>query len=112
MSLNARLSQQEVAAVTECLAGTRGVISLGSFSEAMTNAGKRQSGEGGLDESWAAGLIKGLLAAAPPGEAPDQAFTRLLATLEPTAAARLPLWLPKTPDGAVDWAAAQEWCAT
>jgi len=110
-SLSLGFSRREVFMVAECLLRENGTVSLGSFSEAITHA----SPDAHHNEAWAAATARALAGGAPGGLAAladrsPEAVAQLQAPLSAVDAERFSAWLPKTPDGNVDWARADDWC--
>jgi len=122
VSLSLGLSRQEAHLVAEALARSSGSgsggVSLGGFSEAITNAVPSEQGFG---EQWALDMVSPLADSLPRGLASNigRDQREVLADLPSPppelgisaagAMERLLLWLPKTPEGAVDWQAAEAW---
>jgi len=119
-SLNLGLSRDELAHLAASLVGPGGPgVALGTFSDAITNA---QPLDRRFGESWALAMLNALAGNAQGGLArfagrPDQEVLAGVPVLdadelvpEQVVALLLP-WLPKTPEGAVDWVAAEEFRA-
>lgn len=110
-SLSLGLSRVEVREVTQCLADGRGV-SLGSFSQAITYPPTSQLL---ASEAWAVQAASAMAGSAPrglmrlSGRSASEVLAQQAEALPAADVERLLAWLPKGPDGAVDWAAAEEW---
>jgi len=102
-SLSLGLSRSEVWTVAKCLAGDRGQVSLGCFSEAVSHAAMVDERFG---ESWARGAAGTLACCALP-EMPAKQMRA--SSLSATDHQRLLSWLPKALDGEIDWAAMERW---
>lgn len=95
-SLDLGLSAEEVERVAERLAAAaQGAVSLGCFSEAITNAAP-------TEELWGEAAALRLARALPLREDLEE---RLCAP----EGERLRAWLPKRRDGDIDWAQAEQW---
>lgn len=116
-SLSLGLSTREVRFLAESLAGPGSCgVSLGAFSEAITHA---EPSDERFGEPWALDIATALAGSAQGGLASfvgraDCEAAMLLAfeaevPVVGETSERFRLWLPKTPDGAIDWAAAEEW---
>lgn len=121
-SLAIGFSTREIRIVADAIVGTdpasEGGVSLGTFSDAITQAVPTEQQFG---EQWALNMVDGLLGSAPglgifdgQGEEVLSGLpqpTKDLGTNRQGQIERLLLWLPKTPHGAVDWNVAEEWRA-
>jgi len=110
-SLSLGLSRREAFMVTECLLGETRTVSLGGFSEAITHA---SPSDPRFDEAWALETACALAGGAPGGLATFAGRSAAEALVERHGdhqldVERFTAWLPKGPDGDVDWAAAEEW---
>merc|ERR1712151_591829 len=107
------LSYAEIQLITECLTREAGSVSLGGFSEAITHGAPTDLDH---DETWAVQAAGAIAGSGPFGlkSLVGRTAADVLADLSSPEedAQRLLMWLPKDLDGAVDWAAAEEWRAS